>query len=66
MSKINEEYNVYSQFLNNLAVAWFAAGIIAPLLTSGELIAKAFNAILAIFACFICLRLSVYYAIYER
>jgi hypothetical protein len=33
MTELTGEQKVYSEFLTNLAVAWFSAGVIAPFFT---------------------------------
>ena len=58
MANVKSENKVYSEFLTNLAVAWFSAGIIAPLFTPGVGIYKAIYSIIAVIACFISLRLA--------
>ena len=59
MVELVGEKKVYSEFLTNLAVAWFSAGIIAPLFTPAMGIFKLSASLIAITACIISLRLAV-------
>ena len=55
------EFEVYVDFLTNLAVAWFTAGIIAPLFTPiGEKM-RILSYLMAVSACFISLKLAVFF-----
>ncbi|QQG40892.1 MAG: hypothetical protein HYV37_01040 [Candidatus Levyibacteriota bacterium] len=53
------ERKVYTEFLTNLAVAWFSAGVIAPLFTPMRGIGQLTGSVLAIIICFVCMQLAV-------
>jgi len=53
------ERKVYTEFLTNLAVAWFSAGVIAPLFTPVRGVLQFLGLIVAMIGCLICLRLAV-------
>lgn len=49
---------IYSQFLTNVAVAWFTAGVIAPLINPrGEF--NVYITALSVLACYLCLRIAI-------
>ena len=66
MARLIGEQKVYSEFLTNLAVAWFSAGIIAPLFTPAVGIFKLSASLIAIVACIISLRLATLFAKEEK
>ena len=59
MAKPRGEDKVYSDFLTNIAVAWFSAGIIAPLVTPLSGTPKFSGSFIGIIGCIISLRLAV-------
>lgn len=59
MSELTSEGKIYSEFLTNLAVAWFAAGVIGPLFTFGSGPAKFISSLVGLTSCFVSLRLAV-------
>jgi hypothetical protein len=59
MKTSNDEKQIYKDFLTNLAVAWFSAGIIAPLLTPSLGIFKLTGSFIAVFGCIISLQLAI-------
>ncbi len=61
MARLSGEAKVYSEFLTNLAVAWFSAGIIAPFFTPAIGIFRFSGSPLAIIACLISLKLAVFF-----
>ena len=59
------ELRVYSDFLTNTAVAWFSAGVIAPLFYPAEITQGAFRSLaslIAIIGCIASLRLATLFA----
>jgi len=50
---------VYSEFLTNLAVAWFSAGVIAPLFTQNRGWMGILNSMIALVASLVSLKLAV-------
>jgi len=62
MKNLSGEQKVYSEFLTNLAVAWFSAGVIAPLFTPLTNLLKFSNSLLSIVACLLSLRLAVFFS----
>jgi len=59
MKNLSGEQKVYSEFLTNLAVAWFSAGVIAPLFTPLSGFLRFFNSLIALIACLFSLRLAI-------
>jgi len=59
MKRLNDGKKVYSEFLTNLAVAWFSAGIIAPLFTPLVSVLRFSNSLASLIACLVSLRLAV-------
>lgn len=55
------EKKVYTEFLTNLAVAWFSAGVIAPLFTPLRGVAQFSASVMAMIGCLICLRLAIWF-----
>jgi len=53
------ESKVYSEFLTNLAVAWFSARVIAPLFTPAAGILKLLASPIAVIGCLLSLRLAI-------
>lgn len=62
MAELTGEGEVYSEFLTNLAVAWFSAGVIAPLFAPAAGILKFSGSLIAISACLLSLRLAILFA----
>lgn len=56
--RFDGEEKVYCEFLTNLAVAWFSAGVIAPLFTPPERVFKFLLSLLAVSASLISLKLA--------
>ena len=59
MKDLGGERKVYSEFLTNLAVAWFSAGVIAPLFTPIKNIFGFLTALIAVLAGLLSLRFAV-------
>jgi len=66
MKALAGERKVYSEFLTNLAVAWFSAGVIAPLFTPLNDLLKFSNSLLSMVACLLSLRLAVLFSRGEK
>jgi hypothetical protein len=60
--KPSGESKVYIDFLTNLAVAWFSAGVIVPLFTPAFGAYKAYTSIVAIVGCLVSLKLAVVFS----
>ena len=62
MAELIGESKVYSEFLSNLGVAWFSAGVIAPLFTPITGLFRLSGSLIAVAACWISLKLAVLFA----
>lgn len=63
---LNTKSQVYSEFLTNAAVAWFSAGVIAPLFTKALGAKELLASIISIIACLAFLRLATVFGKEER
>lgn len=66
MSELTGERKVYSEFLTNLAVAWFSAGIIAPLFNPAPGLSKFSASLVAVVTSLISLKLAVLFIKEEK
>lgn len=66
MVELTGERKVYSEFLTNLAVAWFSAGVIAPLLTPVVGILRFSGSLIAVVSCLLSLRLAILFTKGEK
>ncbi|PJE68989.1 hypothetical protein COU96_02250 [Candidatus Shapirobacteria bacterium CG10_big_fil_rev_8_21_14_0_10_38_14] len=58
MVKLPRKTKVYSEFFTNGAVAWFSAGVIAPLFTKKLSLKEILASLIAIISCFLFLKLT--------
>lgn len=58
MPRLTGEFKVYSEFFTNGAVAWFSAGVIAPLFAKQIGVRELLASVIAILFCFVFLKLA--------
>ncbi|OIO52840.1 MAG: hypothetical protein AUJ11_00265 [Parcubacteria group bacterium CG1_02_44_65] len=52
---------IYTEFFTNVAVAWFAAGIIGPIFSPSRELIRIIGSLIAVFGCLVSLRLAIGY-----